>query len=138
MLNWLPWPAFQAYARWNQSVPKGRPVMWTSFPENNYGMFYYIPDQTYSAELTALTLPDPLAAPTDVETQILPPNDDAVQWYAAHLCLLKLQQFGPADYYESKYMRRVVEINGTKTPVRYPNFYSSTGARISKWFGGGW
>jgi hypothetical protein len=144
MLGWLPWSAFQAYARLTQSVPQGRPVMWTSFPENNYAMFFRIPDQVYGLEISAITIPDPLISLTDVETQILPPNDDAVQWYAAHLCLLKLQQFGPAMFYSNedarnpgKYQMRVQSINGSKIPPRTPNIYASTGARISKWFGGG-
>jgi hypothetical protein len=144
MLGWLPWTAFQAYARLTQSVPQGRPVIWTSFPENNYAMVFRIPDQAYGFEISAITIPDQLAAATDVETNLLSPNDDAVQWYAAHLCFLKLQQFGPAMFYANdddrnpgKYQLRVRSLTASKQPTRHQNIYASTGARISKWFGGG-
>lgn len=132
-MKWLPWAYFQAWCRIYQSFPDGRPFIWTSFPENNYGMVFYIPDQTYGLELDAITLPDPLTSTTDVDTQILPPNDDCVQWYAAHLCYLYLQQYGPADYHEKRYLRRVWEINGSKRAVRRPNIYASSAGQICKW-----
>lgn len=140
---WGPWPMFQAYARLSTTGQIGTPRIWTTFPENNYGMFQSIPDQAYGLEMDAITLPDPLVNLTDTDTQILPPNDEVVAYYAAHLCMLFLSQYGPANYYSSddlsnpgKYERAVRRITATKTPMRMPNIYGSTAYRAQKWYGG--
>jgi len=78
-------------------------------------------------------LPYPLVNTSDVDSQIIPPANDCVQYYAAHLALLKLQNFEQADYYEKKYEKRVGEIIRTKQDRRIPNIYRNAWRRINRW-----
>jgi hypothetical protein len=107
-------------------------VMFTTFPENSFAMLFRTPDQPYYGDLEAVVIPDPLQSLTDVETEILPPNDDCVQWYAAYLCCIFLQQFGPASFFKKEYKDRTQDLTSTKGPVRTPNIYLNRLARVSR------
>jgi hypothetical protein len=53
-------------------------------------------------EWDALSLPNAFVvggANTQVDTQILDPWNDAVQWFAAFLCYVSLQQFQKAKFF---------------------------------------
>ena len=81
------------------------------------------PDQSYVTEWDTICLPIPLVLTTDPEMQIRPQYADAVQYYAAYLCLLKLQNFEQADHYFKLYSARVPKIiigaGGARIPTPY-------------------
>ncbi len=138
-LGYEPWSRFQAYARLVQSVPQGRPVIFTTVAENNFAMLFRIPDQNYGLELDAICLSDPLVNLTDFDTQIFQPNDECVKWYTAHLCYLRTQSWGAAQMFEEKYNRSIREIASRRLPsARYFNIYRSSDAHIRRTFGGGY
>ena len=107
--------------------------MWSLFAEQNLFFVYPIPDQAYVADFDILSLPSPLQQPTDLDLQVLAPHSDAVPFYAAHLALLKLQNFDQSDYYEKKYEKRVGEIIRTKQDRRIMNIYRNAWRRINRW-----
>lgn len=85
-----------------------------------------VPDQVYTTEWTVTTLPNPLVNPTDIDSQVLQPQADAVQYYAAFLALMKLQNFGQADYMMKLYDRRVPRIITGAGGIRIPNPYNKS------------
>ena len=131
-MGWLPWTMFQAFCRANPSLRR-QPAVWSLFAEQNLFFVYPIPDQAYVADFDVLSLPSPLSQPTDIDLQVLAPHNDAVPYYAAHLALLKLQNFDQADYYEKKYEKRVGEIIRTKQDRRIMNIYRNAWRRINRW-----
>ena len=70
--------------------------------------------------------PVPLAQPTDNDSQIIAPANDAVQYYAAHYCLNKLQNFNQAEFMLKLYAARVPKIIIGKNGFRIPNPYHRT------------
>lgn len=125
MLRYLAWTLFQAYLR-SQINFRQRGVYWTIHPQNNYVLISPAPDQAYQTEWDVLSTPMALVNDSDVDTQVLPPWDDAVQYYAAMLCLTKLQNFEQAEYMQAKYDKRVPRVITGAGEVRMPNPYNKT------------
>jgi hypothetical protein len=131
-LGWLPFTQFQAFCRANLTLRR-QPAVWTTFTEQNILFVYPIPDQPYLCDLDLLGFTAPLVMPTDLDSQILQPINDCVQYYAAYLALLKMQNFEQADYYQKKYNERAGEIIRTKQDRRIPNVYRNAWRRINRW-----
>ena len=131
-MGWLPFTPFQAFCRSNPTLRR-QPAVWSSIAETNTLFVYPIPDQAYPIDIDAIGLPLPLSNPTDVDNQIIPPISDCVQFYAAHLALLKLQNFEQADFYNKKYNTRAGEVIRTKQDRRIPNIYRNMWRRINRW-----
>lgn len=127
--NWLPFTYFQAWIRMNRQQ-FGYPNWWTTHTESNRLFFGRPPDQPYTLEIDAAILPTPLVNTTDVETQILPPFDDAVKWYAASLAMVKLQNFEQSEYFNKRYEARIQRIADTRMSRRIPNVYNNSIMRM--------
>jgi hypothetical protein len=125
MLRFRAFTLFQAYMR-PQSTYTGRPMIWTVHEQTGYVLIQPTPDQAYVSEWDVLCLPMPLANLTDNDVQVVPPWNDAVQYYAAMLCLMKLQNFEQADFYRKIYSDRVPRIIVGAGGVRIPNPYHRT------------
>jgi hypothetical protein len=125
MLRFRAFTLFQAYMR-SQLYFTQRGIIWTIHPSNGTVLIQPPPDQPYQTEWDVLSTPLPLVNTTDYEVQILPPFTDAVQYYAAHYCLNKLQNFGQAEYYLKLYAARCPKIVYGAGPVRIPNPYLKT------------
>jgi hypothetical protein len=65
-----------------------------------------------------------LINPGDIDTQVVPPYSDAVQYYAAYLCLMKLQNFEQAEFMLKLYSARVPRIIIGAGGIRIPNVYN--------------
>jgi hypothetical protein len=122
-LLWRGSMLFQAYMRSQQFFTQ-RGMVWTINQQMGYVQIQPPPDQSYVTEWDVICLPIPLLNPGDAETQIAPQYADAVQYYAAHLCLLKLQNFQQSDYMLKKYENRVPRIIIGTGGVRIPNIYN--------------
>jgi hypothetical protein len=131
-LGWQVFTEFQAFCRANPTLRR-QPSVWTLFAEQNTFFVYPIPDQPYLADFDVLGFTAPLVSTTDLDAQILPPINDCVQFYAAYLALLKLQNFEQADYYQKKYNQRAGEMIRTKQDRRIPNIYRNAWRRINRW-----
>jgi hypothetical protein len=126
-LSYLDFMLFQAYARmWANNAQVGPPSIWTHHQQAQQIYIQTPPDQLYLAEFDAIFMPAPLVATTDVDTQIIPPWDRAVQWKAASLLLYKHQNFQQAQALETKYDAMVPRIITTSGGIRVPNPYHST------------
>jgi hypothetical protein len=124
---------FQAFCRANLTL-QSRPVVWSMIQEINTFFVYPIPDQTYLYDLDAIGLPMPLVQTTDIDNQVLLPPADCVQFYAAHLALLKLQNFeSQAEYMHKKYKARMLEVQATRQDRRIPNIYRNAYRRVARW-----
>ena len=132
VMGWLPFTMFQAYCRANPTLRR-QPAVWSTHTEQNFIFVYPIPDQAYQIDIDGIGLPYPLVNPGDVDSQVVPPANDTVQFYAAHLALLKMQNFEQADYYEKKYEKRVGEVIRTKQDRRIMNIYRNSWRRINRW-----
>ncbi len=132
--DWLPFGAFQAFCRAYRgtfsnpgaySVHYGTtsPTMQQADARAFY--IYPIPNQAYTLEMDVSILPNPLAALTDVDYQIVTPWNDAVQYFAAHLAFLGLQQFAQAGAQKGLYDGRCRELPATGFVRRIHNFYRS-------------
>jgi len=125
MLKFRGFTLFQAYMR-SQLFFTQRPIIWTIHEQTGNVLIQPPPDQGYQTEWDVLVTPIPLVNTTDYETQILPPYTDAVEYYAAHYCLNKLQNFNQAEYYLKLYSARVPKIIIGAGGVRIPNPYHKT------------
>jgi hypothetical protein len=116
---------YQAYMRslltFNQ-----RGAIWTIHEQTGTVLIQPPPDQPYVTEWDVLAMPQPLVNPTDVDVDVIPPWSDAVQYYAAMLCLNKLQNFEQADHYFKLYSARVPKIIIGAGGTRIPNVYHRT------------
>lgn len=130
-LGWLPWAPFQAFCRSNPTLQR-QPAVWTTFQEQNLLFFYPTPDQAYLMDLEGIGLPQPLVAAADIDSQILDPVADNVQYWAAHLALLKMQNFEQASYYEKKYEKRALQLQATRQTRRVGNIYRNYFRRINR------
>ena len=125
MLRYRAFTLFQAYMR-SQTFFTQRGLIWTIHEQMGYVIIAPPPDQPYVTEWDILCKPMYLVNPGDNDTQITPPWDDAVQYYAAYLCLLKLQNFEQAEYMLKLYSARVPKIIIGAGGVRIPNPYHKT------------
>ena len=124
-LLWRGSMLFQAYMRslltFNQ-----RGMVWTINNQMGYVLIQPPPDQPYVTEWDTICLPIPLVSTTDAEQQIRQQYADAVQYYAAMLCLNKLQNFEQADHYFKMYSARVPKIIIGTGGIRIPNPYNKS------------
>lgn len=125
MLKFRGFTLFQAYMR-SQTTFNSRPIIWTIHEQTGLVLIAPPPDQPYTSEWDAIALPLPLVNTTDPDNQVVPPWDDAVQYYAAMLCLNKLQNFEQANHYLQLYSARVPKIIIGAGGVRIPNPYHKT------------
>lgn len=125
MLKFRGFTLFQAYMR-SQLYFTQRGLVTTIQEEQGFVLIQPPPDQAYQTEWDTISTPIPLVETDDYETQILAPHDDAVQYYAAHYCLNKLQNFNQAEYMLKLYSARVPKIIIGKQGVRMPNPYNRT------------
>ena len=125
MLKFRGFTLFQAYMRslltFNQ-----RAMIWTIHEQSGVVLIQPPPDQPYVSEWDVLALPQPLVNLSDADTQVVQPWADAVQYYAAMLCLNKLQNFEQAQYYLQLYSARVPKIIIGVGGIRIPNPYHRT------------
>lgn len=131
-LGWLPWTMFEAFCRANPTLRR-QPAVWTTHTESNLLFVYPIPDQPYLCDIDAIGLPYPLVNAADIDSQVVPPVNDCVQFYAAYLALLKLQNFEQAGYYEKKYDARAGQAIRTRQTRRLMNVYRNAWRRINRW-----
>jgi hypothetical protein len=124
-LRWRGSMLFQAYMR-SQLFFTQRGLVWTINKQNSYVLIQPPPDQSYVTEWDTICLPIPLVLTTDPDMQLVPPYNDAVQYYAAYLCLLKLQNFEQAEFMLKLYSARVPKIIIGTGGVRIPNPYNKT------------
>ena len=125
MLKYRGFTLFQAYMR-SQLFFTQRALIWTIQEQMGYVLIQPPPDQPYISEWDTLCTPLPLINPGDVDTQVVPPYADAVLYYAAYLCLLKLQNFEQAEFMLKLYSARVPRIIIGAGGVRIPNPYART------------
>jgi hypothetical protein len=125
MLKFRGFTLFQAYMR-SQLFFTQRPLIWTIQEETGVVFIQPPPDQGYQTEWDTVCTPQPLTQTTDYDTQILPPANDAVQYWATYYCLLKLQNFNQAEGMLKLYAARVPKIIIGKGGVRIPNPYHIT------------
>jgi hypothetical protein len=125
MLKYRGFTMFQAYMR-SQLFWRQRPLIWTIQEEMGLVLIQPPPDQPYQTEWDTVSVPMPLLQPTDNDTQIIAPANDAIQYYAAHYCLNKLQNFNQAQYMLQIYSSRVPKIIIGKQGFRIPNPYHKT------------
>lgn len=125
MLRYRAFTLFQAYMR-SQLFFTQRGLIWTIHEQMGYVLIQPPPDQNYVTEWDVLNTPLPLLNPGDVDTQIVQPWSDAVQYYAAYKCLLKLQNFQQAEFMLKLYSARVPKIIIGAGGTRIPNPYHRT------------
>jgi hypothetical protein len=123
MLRYRGFGLFQAYMR-SQLFFNQRGLIWTIQEQMGLVLIQPPPDQPYISEWDVLCLPMPLINPGDTDTQVVPPYSDAVQYYAAYLCLMKLQNFEQAEFMLKLYSARVPRIIIGAGGVRIPNVYN--------------
>jgi len=132
MLKFRGFTLFQAYMR-SQLFFTQRPIIWTIHEQAGFVLVAPPPDQAYQTEWDTLVTPLPLINPGDQDTQVLPPYNDAVQYYTASYCLNKLQNFSQAEHMLKLYSARVPKIIIGAGGVRIPNPYSrSFQRRVSR------
>lgn len=125
MLRFRGFTLFNAYMR-SQLFFTQRPIIWTIHEQTGVVLIAPPPDQAYLSEWDVIVQAFPLVAPSDEDTQIKDPWSDAVQYYAAQLCLTKLQNFEQADYMLKLYAARVPRIIIGAGGTRIPNPYHKT------------
>ncbi len=131
MMNWRVFTEFQAFMRCSVTR-SGQPFVWSNYTEQNLFYLYAVPDQAYTLEMDAVIMPNPLVAVTDTDLQIINPMADCVQFYAAHLALLKSQNFEQAEYYSKKYEQRQAKIQQTRQTRRLMNAYQNMWRRAQR------
>lgn len=129
--SWAPFGAYQAFCRANTSQFR-YPAVWTTFWEMQQLYLYPVPDQPYGLDIEAVSTPNPLVNLTDVDLQIIAPVNDAVQFYAAHLLITKMQRIDLNDYWEKRYDRRLTQLIATKQSARTTNVYNNWRRRFAR------
>jgi len=130
MLKFRGFTLFQAYMRALLTFTQ-RALIWTIHEQTGTVLIQPPPDQPYQSEWDVLCLPLPFdntvpIVTSQVDTQVIQPWADAVQYYAAMLCLNKLQNFEQAEYYLKLYSARVPKIIVGAGGIRIPNPYHRT------------
>lgn len=129
MLGFAPFTMFQARARYYRATT-GNPEWWSEGPPAGSGggrAFYvfYIPNQSYQADIDAIVLPNPLIDDSTPE-QLVYPATDLVCYYAAYLAKYDQQMFDESARFLAVYdeLRRRGE--AAKYQRRIPNPYLTT------------
>jgi hypothetical protein len=131
-LQFKPFGVFNTFFRYNTTT-SGHPCVWSIYHQQNlFYLFPALPDQNYPLEIDAIVTAAPLVNVTDSDVQINAPENDLVQYYAAHLALLKAQNFAQAEYYNNKYGQRKTEILATRYAPRIQNPYQNAWRRIQR------
>ncbi len=132
MLKFRGFTLFQAYMRSLLNFSQ-RALIWTIHEQSGTVLIQPPPDQPYVSEWDVIVLPQPLVSGGDVDKDVIPPWSDAVQYWAAMLCLNKLQNFEQADHYFKLYSARVPKIIIGSGGARIPNVYNrSFQRRVSR------
>lgn len=139
--NWLPFDAFQAFCR-AYRAQFGWPGAYTvhygpTTPLNQTSMamsvyLFPIPNQVMPMEWDAITLPNALPLTTTVDFQVVPPWNDAVQYFAAHYAFLGTQQFAQANAMLQLYQGRCRELPATVRARRVHSFYRTYARTIRR------
>jgi hypothetical protein len=124
MLGFRGFTLFQAYMRQSTTLYNSRPGIWTIHPQDLNVYLRAPPDQLYLSEWDMLSLPAPLVNVGDVDVQVRPPWNKALQYRAAALALSKHQNFEQAEYYDKKYDQRVPRFIIGAGGIRIPNPYN--------------
>ena len=124
-LTWRGNMLFQAYMR-SLTQFNQRGMVWTINQQMGFVLIQPPPDQPYVTEWDTICLPLPLVSPGDPDQQIVPPYDNAVQYYAAGLALTKLQNFEQPAFHFKRYEARVPRIIIGTGGVRIPNPYNKS------------
>jgi hypothetical protein len=124
-LLWRGSMLFQAYMR-SQLSYNQRGMIWTINQQMGYVLIQPPPDQSYVTEWDTICLPLPLVSTSDPDQQIVPPYDNAVQYYAAGLALTKLQNYEQASFHFKRYEARVPRIIIGTGGLRIPNPYAKS------------
>ncbi len=124
MLSFRGFTLFQAYMRQSTTLFNSLPGIWSIHPQDLQVYLRPPPDQLYLSEWDMLSLPSPLVNPTDVDVQVRPPWNKALQYRAAALALSKHQNFEQAQYYDQKYDQRVPRYIIGAGGIRIPNPYN--------------
>jgi hypothetical protein len=104
------------------------PCVCSQYGQGVNGSFalYPIPSQAYQLEWDCFCLPQNLT--TDLSVEVIPaPWDDAVAYWAAHLCYLSIQNFNAARYYEEMFNRRCLGYSNAARVSRRTNPYGRYG-----------
>lgn len=125
MLKFRGFTLFQAYMR-TQLQYNQRGMIWTIHEQSGTVLIQPPPDQPYVTEWDVLAAPQPLVNLSDTDIDITGIWTDPVQYYAAYLCLSKLQNFEQAIHYLKMYSARVPKIIIGAGGVRIPNPYHRT------------
>lgn len=139
MCDWAPFTMFQALFRQFTNV-FSVPSVFTMHQGMQQLYLYQVPDQAYKFEMDVITLPQvTLSALNDVETDLTLQYTDAVQFYAAHLCMASLQNLAMADYWYSgdmkkpgKYDLRIKQFAATAFSRRIFNPYRAFAKRLRR------
>ena len=139
--DWLPFGAFQAFCRAYRGT-FSNPGAWTAHygpvsplnpTVNAQSIYMYpIPNQAYPIEWDVITTPNALINDTDVDYQVIVPWNDAVQYFAAQLAYLGLQQYNQAAIMLQLYQGRLREQPATGFARRIHNFYRSFAHRMRR------
>lgn len=139
--NWLPFDAFQAFCR-SYRATYGWPGAFTvhygpvnplSQTANAQAVYLFpIPNQVMPLEWDAITLPNALENTATVDYWIVRPFTDAVQYHAAHLAFLGLQQYAQAQAMLGLYEGRCRQLSATVRARRVHNYYYSYRARMRR------
>lgn len=138
MHGWVPFTMFQAIMR--QYINQFNvPSIFTMHQGILQFFLFQIPDQAYPIEVDFITLPNSLVALTDLDTQVIAPWNDAVQFFAAHLAIASLQNYSMADYWYSgnpqkpgKYDLRIKQLCATSFVRRIYNPYRTFAKRLRR------
>lgn len=138
MFSWCGFTMFQAICR-RYITQTNVPCVFTMHQGIKKFFLFQVPDQAYNLEMDFITVTRPLVALTDIDNQIVAPYDDAVQLYAAHLCLASLQNYQMADYWYSgddkkpgKYDLRIKQLYATSQSRRIGNPYYTFAKRARR------
>jgi hypothetical protein len=138
MHGFLPFSAFQTWCR-QLTNQESVPSIFTLHQGVLQAFLFQVPDSAYTMEWDILTLPTALVANTDVDSQVIAPWNDAVQLFAAHLCMASLQLFQQADYWYTgkkqspgKYDSRIMQLPATAFSRRVFNPYRTYAKRLRR------
>ena len=132
LLNWLPFGGFQAYCRASTQQTSSPPSVWTQHWEGNRLYFYGIPTDSWGIEIDAICNSTPLTTLTQQDLEIGVPYDDAVQYYAAYLCMIKLQQYQHADFFQKQFEMRMKRLQATSKAPRVFSHYVNMDSRMRR------
>lgn len=140
-LSWLPFGAFQAFCRAYRATfanPGAFTVHYgTTNPQSPSAdarqfFTYPVSNQPYPMEMNVSVLPTVLPLTTSVDFQLVSPWNDAVQYFAAHLAYLGMQQFAQAGVMKGLYDGRLKELPATGYVRRIHSFFKTYRALMGR------